>query len=320
MSSAVDRIFVAASSRDGRFTRTCVASIRYFYPEVPIDLLVGGPLERGLADELRRYWTVGIANVPKRDWGWGFVKLEPLFGTRGEKFLVLDSDTVCVGDVLRLWADCGADFLVDDEWQSQEDTERLYYDWKKVATHDSTALPAQFVFNSGQWFGTAGILKRDDFSRWIDWGGERPSLRHPEIFMPGDQGVLNYVVNQKFQRERLNVAKSKIMRWPGHGMDGITASTVATRTAPPVIVHWAGLKKMTIGAMPGADVLDFFERLYYARLPFRPLQRQLRAAGYFARAAKHEFGVRVKLRLEKYRRRLGLSHPAPVMADIAGGN
>lgn len=318
MNRKIDRIYIAASSRDGRFTRICVASVRHFYPDVPIDLLVGGPLEKGLADELSRYWNVGIADVAMRDWGWGFVKLEPLFGTPGEKFLVLDSDTVCVGDVLRLWTDCHADFLVDDEQQSQEDTERLYYDWRKVSAHDPAARPPQFVFNSGQWFGTAGIFRRDDFSPWLDWGMVRPSLRQRDLFMPGDQGVLNYVVNQKLLIERIKVVRRKIMRWPGHGMDGITADAVAAGTAPPAIVHWAGLKGITVGSMLGADVLNFFERQYYSRLPSRTLRR-LRAVRYFAKTVEDEFSVRAKQRLEKYRRRLGLS-PAPALADSASRN
>ena len=105
----VDRIYVAASSLDARYTRICVASIRYFCHEIPVQLLVGGPLQQGLAEELRHYWNVEIAKLPVTgDYGWGFVKLEALFGTPGERFLVLDSDTVITGPVLDEWAHSGA--------------------------------------------------------------------------------------------------------------------------------------------------------------------------------------------------------------------
>src|SRR5215467_5198634 len=135
----VDCIYVGASKHDARFTRICVASIRYFYPEVPIRLLAGGPVEPELVEELGRYWNVETADVPAGDYGWGFVKLEPLFGSPGEKFLVLDSDTVITGPVLDFCQNTDAPFLVDDEAQSEAAAKRIYYDWKDVRKVDSRA-------------------------------------------------------------------------------------------------------------------------------------------------------------------------------------
>jgi hypothetical protein len=130
--------------------------VRYSYPEVPIRLLVGGGLQRGLAEELQQYWSVGTTDLPRRDFGWGFVKLEMLFGPFGEKFLVLDSDTVLTGPILDIWSESDVAFLVDDENQSDSNTKRPYYDWEEVRGIDSNVRPPRFVFNSGQWFGTAG--------------------------------------------------------------------------------------------------------------------------------------------------------------------
>jgi len=81
---AANCIYVAASAHDFRCTRICVASIRYFYPDIPIRLLVGGRLQPGLSHELTRYWNVEVADHPGGDYGWGFVKLEALFGPPGE--------------------------------------------------------------------------------------------------------------------------------------------------------------------------------------------------------------------------------------------
>jgi hypothetical protein len=264
---SIDCIYVTASAHDGRYTRICIASIRYFYPNVVIKLLAGGRLEAGLRDELASHWDVSLADVPQGDWAWGFVKLEPLFGPPGERFLVMDSDTVIVGDVLGTWVGSAADFLVDDEQQTEADTQRLYYDWRKIVAIDPKARQPQFVFNSGQWFGTAGVLTRQDFAFLVDWSSAPPRLRHPRMFMPGEQGVLNYVLNQKAMLEGVPVDRRRIMRWPGHSLDGISLQHVAARTAPPLVVHWAGMKKPRLGAMVGGDILRFFEQLYYSRLP-----------------------------------------------------
>src|SRR4029079_10837911 len=104
-----------ACARDARLTRICVASIRYFYPDVPIKILAGDILQSGLAEELQKYWDVGVADLPEGDYGWGMVKLEPLFGPPGQRFLVCDVDTAFTGRVLERRAKCKAPFYVDNE-------------------------------------------------------------------------------------------------------------------------------------------------------------------------------------------------------------
>jgi hypothetical protein len=298
VTARLDCIYVAASARDARYTRICVASIRHFYPDTPIKLLAGGQEEEGLAGELARYWDVGRSDIGHRDWGWGFVKLEPLFGRSGERFMVVDSDTAFAGRVLATWAASSADFLVDDERQSEADLQRLYYDWRKVAAIDPAARPPQFVFNSGQWFGTAGVLTRKDFALLVEWSStSSPHLRHPGLFMPGEQGVLNYVLNQKAMLDGISVDQRKIMRWPGHGLDGISAQSVAERSAPPLVVHWAGMKEPRLGAMAGADILGFFEKLYYSRLPAARARHFWAGIKYPAVEWRHNLSLRIRQRL-----------------------
>jgi hypothetical protein len=263
---SVDCVYIAASALDARFTRICVASVRHFYPDVPIRLLAGGRLSSRFADELRRYWSVGLAEIPAGEYGWGFVKLEPLFGATGERFLVLDSDTVLTGPILRLWNDSDALFLVDEESQTEADTRRLYYDWQRVREIDPSAREPQFVFNSGQWFGTSGVLTRNDFTPWVEWTMPR-KLRYPRSFMPGDQGILNYVFNQKAMLDGMRIDRRRIMRWPGHGMDGFNVESVANQLQAALVVHWAGIKTLRQRDMPGVDLLAFFERAYYRRIP-----------------------------------------------------
>ena len=298
---SVNCIYVAASSKDGRYTRICVASIRHFYPDTPIRLLVGGPLEKGLAEELERYWQVGVEDLPPGDYGWGFVKLEPLFRRPGERFLVLDSDTVLTGPVLLMGEACDAPFVVDDEAQSEEDLRRLYYDWRALAQVEPATQPPRFVFNSGQWFGTGGVLAREDFAALIDWSMP-PKLRWPEHFMPGDQGVLNYMLNQKAALDGLEVARRKIMRWPGHGLEGLSAQTVKARTAPPLVIHWAGMKKARLGAMAGSDILRFYEKAYYRKLPLGGIRRIANGCRHTLSELQHTFRTRVRLFLRRLKR------------------
>jgi hypothetical protein len=191
--------------------------------------------------------------------------------------------------------DSDAPFLVDNEEQSESAKKQLYYDWCKVREIDASARPPRFVFNSGQWRGTAGILKREDFAPWVEWTFPR-RLRHPKYFMPGDQGVLNYVLNQKAVLEGLRVERRSIMRWPGRELQGLDAGRLSRKAAEPVIVHWAGLKKARLGQMSGCDLLAFFEKLYYQRLPGGVARRILAAHIHAVSFWLHEIQVRLLLR------------------------
>jgi hypothetical protein len=256
----VDVVYIAASAHDARFTRICVASVRRFYPQVPVRLLVGGPLQRGLESELREYWSVGTAELPRGDYGWGFVKLEPLFLAPGQRFLVLDSDTVMTGPVLELGGR-DADFIVDDEAQSDDNTRAIYYDWTGV-----DAPRPEFVFNTGQWFGRSGVLTREHFQGLVKWGWP-PRLARPDLFKNGEQGVLNFVVNQQQRLGKVRAERVRLMRWPGHGMQDLDAASVANGTCAPLVIHWAGMKQLRHRDMPGADILDYYEKRYYERIP-----------------------------------------------------
>ncbi len=301
----VNVIYLAACARDARLTRICIASIRYFYPDVPLKLLAGDIIQSGLAEEVKKYWNVGLADLPVGDYGWGLVKLEPLFGPEGQRFMVVDVDTVFTGKVLDLRAKSDAPFFVDNEQLSDADFKRLYYDWDKLRPIDPKVQSATKAFNVGQWFGTAGVVKREEFDRWVEWTLPR-RLRYPDLFMGGDQGVCNYVVLQKEALAGLRIDRATFMRWPGHGMTDLDVVSVAGGTAPPLVVHWAGMKAIFLRNMVGADLLLFFERFYYAGLPGGRFRRIFALLRHIWINVAYAVSRRIKLRL-----RIWFGNPAP---------
>jgi len=290
----VDVVYIAACALDTRFTRICVASVRRLYPDIPIRLLPGGKLPKSLVRELRRYFGVEIAKIPEGNYGWGFVKLEPLFGTRGERFLVLDSDTVMTGPILQLAVGYDADFIVDNENQLDERAKEIYYNFEKVQEEGELIPKPAFLFNTGQWFGRSGALTRQDFNGLVEWEFPRRPKR-PTIFKNGDQGVFNFVINEQYRAGKIRVARVPLMRWPGHGMHGLEAAAVFNGTAPPSIVHWAGMKKVRQRDMVGADLLAFFEKQYYRRLPAGGVRRLLKGCKDTLSQWQRSFLARVKL-------------------------
>ena len=173
---------------------------------------------------------------------------------------------------------------------------------------DPSAQPPEFVFNSGQWFGTAGVLTRDDFAPWLAWTMPRRTIP-PGHFMNGEQGILNYVLNRKAALEGLRVERKEVMRWPGHSMYGLDAQGISKRIAPPSIIHWAGMKKIRLRHMVGSDILLYFEKFYYARLPAGTLRRLFANCRHLLIQWQHWVGMQIKL---SYRRRIETAIPSAI--------
>ena len=300
---SVDRIYVAATAHDARLARICIASIREYYADIPIYLLPGGPLKPDFVEEVDGFWNVKVADIPAGEYGWGFVKFEPLFMEPGTSFLMIDADTVMTGPILEQVpeefsghgeSDEQLHFIIDDEVLPDGGRYGLYFDCEKLESITGEQFRPEFLFNTGQWCGRTGTLTREMFSRWVEWSMPR-ALRHPEVFFNGDQGVLNLVVNQKCQQAAIQVKRVPLMHWPGWGMRDFDARSISAGKAPVRIIHWAGVKAARIGSMPGADVLLHFEKRYYEKIPNGWYLRIARSA---ASATKHWYrNFRIWLRL-----------------------
>ena len=48
------------------------------------------------------------------------------------------------------------------------------------------------------------------------------------------------------------------MRWPGHGMADLSVDRVAGGIAPPLVVHWAGMKAIFLRNMTARRSLAIF--------------------------------------------------------------
>jgi hypothetical protein len=101
---------------------------------------------------------------------------------------------------------------------------------------------------------------------------------------------------QKEALEALRVDRRNIMRWPGHSMTDVDVASIAAGTAPPLVVHWAGMKAMFLRNMVGSELLDFFEGFYYSKLPAGRLRRMIALWRHIWINTSFEISRRIKLR------------------------
>lgn len=266
--SRIERVYVATHRSDIRLTRICIASIRRWYPEIPIFLLKDEANGAFSTDEIERSWNVRVWPTKCRAYGWGFIKLEPLFDAERIRYLMLDSDIVFLGRVIDALEKFSTDFVVQEEVQPPADVPSLYFDAEKVRAvlNPSFAGPA-FTFNTGQYVATSGVIGRTDFAELVEWSEPR-RVRHPKIFNPSDQGVLNYVVLERLAAGALTVARTPFMRWGQSEIADFEVARLNGDSPYPYVIHWAGLKNLRLRRMLRSDILRHFEQAYYTRIEF----------------------------------------------------
>jgi hypothetical protein len=268
MPRTIDRVYIATHRRDLRLTRICVASVRRWYPDIPVFLLKDETNGAFSTNEIEETWSVRVWPTRERSFGWGFIKLEPLFDAERHRYLMLDSDIVFLGRVIDALERFDSDFVVQEETQPASAVPDLYFDTARIRASLNPRLgdPA-FTFNTGQYVGTSGVLTRDDFEELVEWSSPR-RVRHPDMFNPSDQGVLNYVVLERLAEGSISVARTPFMKWGKEEMSRFDVAALDDDSPYPFLMHWAGLKKLRLRAMLRADILSHFEAAYYQRLAF----------------------------------------------------
>jgi hypothetical protein len=266
----IEHVYVCGCARDLRFTQCCVASIRRWYPDIPITLLKDesdGPYS---TRELEEAWDVGLFEGDRPVPGGPWAKLEPLFLPGRRRCLVLDSDIVFLGRVIERLEAVDADFVVESVggWASLIGVH--YFDLEGLGELDPEFVFPGYTFNDGQLVATSGLLRRDDFEPFVRFGAV-PELMHKDVFAGIDQGVVNYVLLKKAQLGELRVERQNFMLWgwtrlPFLGPQAIRTGRLAHNSPYPYLVHWAGRKHKSFFLMRNRRLLWHFERYYYSHV------------------------------------------------------
>jgi len=264
----IDVIYAACYKHDIRFTRILVASIRQWYPDIPVCLIKDRFYGDFDTTEIERRWGATILETEFPCFGWGFSKLAPLFLAERKRFLVLDSDIVFAGPVLELMESHNGDFVVQYEEPAPGFVESHYFDLDKLRALDPGFVFPGFTFNTGQWVGTGGVLSRADFEPLVEWANPPRNL-HPDVFKLGEQGLFNYVLMKKAARSEITLDRVWFMNVPGcDNCPPVRTADLGASSPHRFVLHWCGLKRPRVRDMALAEVLLHFERLYYSRVPF----------------------------------------------------
>jgi hypothetical protein len=269
-------IVIAVNKKDLWFCRICVASIRHYYPEVPIYLLKDELNGIFSTKEMEEYWNVQLIEYPIKHFGWSAAKVHFYCDERfkGQRFLVLDADIVFSGRLLdRPFVQGFAEDVIVSEEVFSDPTKdwfiKTYFDYEAVKKFDSEYSFQGFTFNCGQLFCKGGFLDRKQMEPFFDFT-RLPAWKQPTVFPLVDQSVFNYLLPTLARKGDLQIGRQLYMLWSETDtVRNLDLSKVRSGEAYPYLVHWAGALRIPyLRKMTASSVLVFFENYYYHAVPF----------------------------------------------------
>ena len=290
----IERIYIGCCATDVWLARISVASIRYWHPDAPICLLRDHG--RGFADtsEIEKYWSVDVLDCTPAFAGCGFTKIELLLRPKQERFLFVDADTAFVGPVLDTLQDRPEQFVISPDFIADPRTHHVipfYFDYAKLREYDPSYVFPGYVFNTGQFVATSGLLRAEDFAGIVDWKVP-PVWLLRDVFSSAEQGFLNYLFARRAQQGALTLGTATLY------YDGLSEEAARLEFRPPArdhrfLLHWPGEKSPTAGGYTRGDVLQYFEDLYYSRIPGGAAKRAIRTGQRLARWWRRDLSVKV---------------------------
>jgi hypothetical protein len=271
----IEHIYITSHRDDFWMAKICVASVRYWYPEIEVTLILDksrGEFPGREILETDEKWQTNHFFVPDA-WSGPWSKLNAFWARPGERFFVIDADTVLLGPLLETLQAFPEDFVVDwpGKLLQEERIEAFavegYLSTKLVQAQFPDYVPPRFFFNTGQIVGRGGIIQPEDISPFIIPGTYPTKSRYPDLFRWNDQGVLNFVLAEKARAGVCTIRPFSFMKWGFNpDRDKWKLKKIRRRNGIPYILHWAGWKLPFKSYLPHNDILNFFEVYYYRRL------------------------------------------------------
>lgn len=295
MTSDLPPIFILCYKLDFFLTKIVVASIRYYYPDVEISLIKDEIEGDFSTKDLEHYFQVKVVPLERKKYGWTSAKIFLLLSKKlsGRKILLLDSDTALVGRVLEKIASYYKkyDFVVSPEYKDKPGDRSFtnyYYDFNKVKSLIPELVFPGHTFNTGNIVVTAGSFTPLDVNRFFNprhypyWTPEWEKLLPTR-----DQSLLNILLPIKTALGKITCGKVHLMWWC-KDPEAKNLSIEDIRLAKyPFLIHWAGTNRSEfLPATERGDILLFFQKQYFERLPFGKIRFYL---NLFIEGSKYYF-------------------------------
>jgi hypothetical protein len=245
----------------------CVASIKYWYPNIEIVIIKNtnnGDVDLSF---LKNYYNISFASDSDYNFGIFYGSLLPFLAAKEERFIIVDTDTAFTGPIIDYIESFNEQFVLDFEEQPLHKLKVLYWDPEQVANYVKGYSDNWFTFNNGIIAATSNLIRKDDFSDFLIWEDDKePEMKNDRAFPMFDQSAINVVINKKYDTNSITVTRQPIMIYPpfytGNEME-LLAQIQKRNGKEYRVIHWADQKNISLTQRPLGKIYRFYLEQFF---------------------------------------------------------
>jgi hypothetical protein len=251
--------------------RGCLASIRYFAPDIPIYVVLDGDfslgkLEKAYDLEVVRKKDVKSKMLREQSFAYGLTKMVALWEAPYKYVVHVDVDAVFWGNILVNLPDAEWDFVYNEPHEDITDfiQRTQYFDPSVVFNHiEEFPWQGNPYFNGGIFGCRVGALDFDEYAKLLE-----VYKKYPQTLPLMDQTILNIMVfrglhqgNLKVFQRHLQSVVPVIERLELESRFCFDQGGAPKLWKHPTLIHWAGAKPYKSNPQAFSAPMDFFREL-----------------------------------------------------------
>lgn len=270
MGKKLDGIILLCYAGDVHLARSCVASIRYWMPDIPLWLHKDVKTADFYTKDIEEAWDVQLMDSSKTSMGSLLTKIALFASDLKGRYLIIDSDIVFLGDLVAYLEQFDADIHVSTpaDKPSAGFMAEHYFDFESVKHYSPKMHHPAFGFNTGHIVLDRNVLNKKDFRPIVSWISGHPIVAD-KSFMLGDQGIMNFIVHRAYQNGTIKLCYEMYHYWAKHQeADVYPIENIKKQKGIPKLIHWAGtIDKDNNCNTPRFDIIEFFQEYYHQNTP-----------------------------------------------------
>lgn len=267
-------IIIVCSTKDFFLAQGCLASVKYFMPDVDVCLLIDGEVDTKSVEEHYKCKVIRRKDIQddflrKNSFGWGITKMNAFWESPFEQFLLLDADICVWGNILEKLETNRYDLIVDQPQYSfdNEGINKWFFDTTQLKNIDGVFRPEDFdrnYFCTGIFYSRKGVFNLEWYKELFEY-----SKVYPDLFKFGEMGMLNYMIFKSVSVGRLKVLNTYIQHICPDYHSSFTAELFPFKNempcvTEPMVIHYNGNRKpYQKNLLCYHEPMTYFRRKFY---------------------------------------------------------
>lgn len=280
-------VIIVCSEKDFFLAEGCLASVKYFMPDVEVCLLIDGNPDYKKVQQKYNCKIIqkkDVANdyLRENSFGWGITKMISFWESPFDKFLLLDADTCIWGDLRKKISWNNNDMIIDQP-QYQYDEKSIntwFFDTQKLYQIDPAFDPIKFsgrYFCTGMMFSKKNIFPVEWYKQLLEAAKVDPSL----FINLGEMGMLNYMIFKSVSKGKLNVLSVPLQHICADYSKKHTKQTFPFKKKKPYVIdeyviHYVGdWKPYMTNQISYHEPMTFFRKEFHKKVNPELTEREI---------------------------------------------